>query len=99
MRELTLAEHVYDCLLGQILSETALDWVESIFTDGSEYNRNYAAVLAAYGRLCQRLGTDEEDDDVEVIINSMLDNEKLIALNMFELGMRYAKSESEKFEA
>ena len=84
--------HLYDCLLGQIVSEKALDWVENIYTDGSKYDRNYAAVLAAYGRLCQRLGTDEEDDDVEIIINSMLANEQVVALKMFELGIRYAKS-------
>lgn len=92
MYDMTLAEQVYDCLLGQIVSEKALDWVENIYTDGSKYDRNYAAVLAAYGRLCQRLGTDEEDDDVEIIINSMLANEQVVALKMFELGIRYAKS-------
>ena len=92
MYDMTLAEQVYECLLGQIVSEKALDWVENIYTDGSKYDRNYAAVLAAYGRLCQRLGTDEEDDDVEIIINSMLANEQVVALKMFELGIRYAKS-------
>ena len=92
MRELTLAEHVYDCLLGQFVSEKALDWVENIYTDGSEYDRNYSAVLDAYERLCQRLGADEEDRDVEVIINAMLANEQIVALKMFELGMYYAKT-------
>ena len=92
MYDMTLAEQVYDCLLGQFVTEKTLDWVENIYTDGSEYDRNYAAVLAAYGRLCQRLGTDEEDDDVEIIINSMLANEQVVALKMFELGIRYAES-------
>ena len=88
MYELTVAEHVYDCLLGQIVSEEALDWVESIFTEGSAYDRNYGAVLDAYARLCRRLGTDEE---VEIIINAMLDNERTVALKMFEYVVRYAK--------
>ena len=92
MYDMTLEEQVCDCLLGQLVTEKTLDWVENIYTDGSEYDRNYAAVLAAYGRLCQRLGTDEEDDDVEIIINSMLANEQVVALKMFELGIRYAKS-------
>ena len=92
MREMTLAEHVYDCLLGQFVSEKALDWVENIYTDGSAYDRNYAAALDAYERLCKRLGTGEEDADVEIIINSMLANEQVVALKMFELGIRYAKS-------
>ena len=92
MYDMTLEEQVCDCLLGQFVTEKTLDWVENIYTDGSEYDRNYAAVLAAYGRLCQRLGTDEEDDDVEIIINSMLANEQVVALKMFELGIRYAKS-------
>ena len=91
MYELTVAEHVYDCLLGQIVSEETLDWVESIFTEGSAYDRNYGAVLDAYARLCRRLGTDEEDADVETIINAMLDNERTVALKMFEYGVRYPK--------
>ena len=87
-----MAEHVYDCLLGQIVSEKALDWVESIFTNGSVYDRNYGAVLDAYARLCRRLGADEEDADVEIIINAMLDNERAVAVKMFEYGAHYAKS-------
>ena len=94
MYDMTLAEQVYDCLLGQIVSEKALDWVENIYTDGSEYDRNYAAVLAAYARLCNRLGVDEEDTDVEIIINALLKNEQIVALKMFESGICYAKSES-----
>ena len=93
MYDMALAEQVYDCLLGQIVSEKALDWVENIYTDGSEYDRNYAAVLAAYRRLCRRLGVNEEDDDVETIINAMLRNEEIIALKMFESGVRYGKTE------
>ena len=36
---------------------------------------------------------NEEDDDVETIINAMLRNEEIIALKMFESGVRYGKTE------
>ena len=91
MVEMTLPEQVYDCLLGQTERNITLNWVENIFTDGSAYDHNYGEVLDAYERLCQRLGTGDEDADVEIIINSMLDNEQIVALKMFEYGMKYAK--------
>ena len=91
MFEMTLPEQVYDCLLGQFEPNITLNWVENIFTDGSAYDRNYGAVLDAYECLCQRLGTGDEDADVEIIINAMLDNERIVALKMFEYGMRYAR--------
>ena len=92
MEKMNLAEQVYASLLGQLQPEYALDWVENIYTEGSSYDRLYADVLAAYARLCERLGADEEDDDVEIIINAMLDNERTVALKMFAYGVLYGKS-------
>lgn len=90
-KEMNLAEQVYLSLLGQLNPEYALEWVGNIFTDGSDYDRRYGDVLEAYERLCQRLGTDGEDDDVEVIINAMLENEHAVALKMFEYGILCGK--------
>ena len=90
--KMDLAEQVYDSLLGMLQPEYALDWVENIFTEGSAYNRLYGDVRKAYERLCVRLGTVDEDDDVEIIINAMLDNERIVALKMFEYGVVYGKS-------
>ena len=90
--KMDLAEQVYDSLLGMLQPEYALDWVENIFTEGSVYNRLYGDVRKAYERLCARLGTVDEDDDVEIIINAMLDNERIVALKMFEYGIIYGES-------
>ena len=90
--KMDLAEQVYDSLLGMLQPEYALDWVENIFTEGSEYNRLYGDVRKAYARLCERLGQEDEDDDVEIIINAMLDNERTVALKMFEYGIIYGES-------
>ena len=90
--DMDLSEQVYYSLLGQLEPEYALDWVENIFTEGSDYDRLYGDVLAAYGRLCERLGkADGEDDDVETIINAMLDNERIVALKMFAYGVHHGK--------
>ena len=90
--KMELAEQVYDSLLGLLQPEYALDWVENIFTEGSDYNRLYGDVRKAYARLCERLGTADEDEDVEVIINAMLDSERIVALKMFEYGVICGKS-------
>lgn len=86
-----IAEQVYCSLLGQLVPACSLDWVDNIFTEGSVYGCRYAVALDAYARICQRLGTGEEDHDVEVIINALLDNEHTVALKMFEYGMRYGR--------
>ena len=81
------AEDVYHTLLGHLKEEYLVPGVENIFVPGSEYYENYAAMLDAYERLCNRLGRAVwDDEDVEIIISALLDNEEIIALKMFEYG-------------
>ena len=94
--KMSLEKQVYLSLLGQLNPEYTLDWVENIFTEGSDYDRRYGDVLDAYARLCQRLGTDDEDADVEIIINAMLENEQNVALKMFHYGLLCGRSDKER---
>ena len=80
---------VYDSLMGQLLPEYALDWVEEIFIPGNACYDEYAQMLEAYQRVCRRLGNTEEDADLEIIVNSLLAHGKELALAMFRCGMRY----------
>ena len=78
------AEKVYCSLSGQIRPELCIPGVENIFVPGGEYYENYGQVMEAYERLLARLNGDE--DDIEIIINSLLNNEKIVALKMYEYG-------------
>ena len=93
---MNLSEQVYLSLLGQLFPEDTLNWVENIFELGKPYYENYSNALDAYARLCQRLGTGEEDKDVEIIVDSLLANEKAVALKMFQYGLHCGKENAER---
>ena len=80
------AEEVYDTLLGEMIDGAEVPGVENIYVTGGSCDRNYNAMLEAYERLCRRLNRRDEDPDVEIIIESLLENQRLIALKMFEYG-------------
>ena len=85
-KEVPIEEQVYETLLGDLIPEYSLDWVEDIFVSGHPCHEEYGRMLQAYGRVCQRLGTGEEDEDVEVIVDSLLSHCRIIALEMFRYG-------------
>ena len=80
------AEEVYDTLLGEYVDGAEVPGVQNIYAPGGPCDRNYTAMLEAYERLCRRLNCRDEDPDVEIIIDSLLENQRMIALKMFEYG-------------
>ena len=46
-------------------------------------------MLEAYQRLCERLGVQDEDDDVEIIINSLLNIQRETAYHMYYYGAKF----------
>ena len=64
-----LAEEVYFTLLGE--SCEPIPGVENAFADGTVCDKCYNEMLDAYARLRDRLGVQDEDADVEIIINSL----------------------------
>ena len=81
-------EYVYLSLSG-LLTEQHPE-IENLFTEGKKCGRLYNEVYEACLRLYERLGK-LEDRDVEIIINSMLDIQKEIALKMYEYGAKFNK--------
>lgn len=82
-------ENVYLSLQGLLVEEARMKNVENLFAPGSDCEKLYSDVLAAYARLCSRLGTKEEDDDVEIIINSLTAICDRLCLNMYRYGARF----------
>ena len=78
------AEDIYATLLGYLVPEESMAWVEPIFVPGHPCYDAYDQMHAAYARLRQRLGVTDEDLDVETIISCLLDYCKYVGLKMFE---------------
>lgn len=69
--------------------------VENEFAEGRYCEKLYSEMLAAYGRICQRLHeTSGEDRDVEIIINNLLDIGRYQSMKMFNYGAFFAKKEN-----
>ena len=84
MEEL-LFEKVYETVCGLRTTDLA-EGVEDIFVPGGFCDRRYTQMLGAY----ERLGTGEEDADVEIVIDAFMDMEREIARQMFRYGMKFA---------
>lgn len=91
MIEQEFIEDVYDSLQGVLVPEARIPWVKDLFLPGSPCDRAYAEMLQAYGRLRDRLGVPDEDGDVETIINSLMNIQRILGENMFLCGLEYAR--------
>lgn len=85
-----MVEKVYYTLLGQMV-DGAVRGVENAFADGRPCMQRYGNMLDAYERLCERLGVNEEDEDVEIIINALLDNQQELCYLMYRHGAEFGK--------
>ena len=84
-----LAESVYDTACGLLMESHCVPGVEDAFAVGQPCNAAYQQMLAAYGRLQTRLGTEGEDGDVEQIISSLLKISRILGKRMFCYGVEY----------
>lgn len=81
-------DNVYFALQGETLD--SIPGVENAFADGSVCDRCYKDMLDAYARLLDRLGLENEDKDVEIIINSLRTITDELCYRMFYLGAQLA---------
>ena len=79
-----IAELVYESLIGELVDP--IKSVPNAFEAGSYCEARYQEMLEAYERVLERLGLEDEDKDVEIIINSLLAIQRRLCLEMFELA-------------
>lgn len=79
-----IGELVYESLIGELIDP--VEKVPNAFEPGSYCEARYKEMLAAYERLCDRLGVLDEDEDVEIIINSLLSIQRELCLEMFHMA-------------
>ena len=85
----SFAEAVYDSMQGELLDP--VPGIENEFEEGKVCLQLYGDMLDAYERICFRLGQENEDSDCEMMINSLLDIQKILCLKMYEYGKRFGK--------
>ena len=85
------AEAVYGTMTGNLLPAFQVPGVENLFQEGNPYYENYSDMLDAYGRLCRRLGENDEDGDCETMIYGLMDNEHRLSIAMFLKGYEFGK--------
>ncbi len=85
-------EDVYNTLHGVMVKGYEVPGVESIFEAGMLCDQLYGNMLDAYERLCDRLGVMDEDEDVEVIINSLMQISREVGNKMYRYGAAFGKT-------
>lgn len=81
-----LGEELYYSLIGELIEP--IKSVPNAFADGEPCAQLYHEVQEAYRRLRERLDVEDEDEDVETIIDSLLMIQKHLCMEMFELGWK-----------
>lgn len=79
-----IAELVYESLIGELI--VPIRDVPNAFAPGSLCEGKYQEMLDAYARLRDRLGVEDEDEDIEIIIDSLLVIQRELCLKMFALA-------------
>ena len=81
---MNISELVYESLIGELVDP--IKDVPNAFEPGSYCETRYHQVLEAYERLRGRLGVTDEDPDVEIIIDSLLEIQRKLCMEMFDLA-------------
>ena len=74
MKDEQFIEDVYNTLEGCLVAAACVPGVENLYAEGKHCMELYAEIQDAYGRLCDRLGVQDEDADVEIITNRPVGN-------------------------
>lgn len=88
-------EDVYSTLEGQLVEEACVPGVENLYAEDKVCMKWYADILDAYGRLCDRLGVQDEDADVEIIIDSFLSICRETGYHMYHYGATFGEKDAD----
>ena len=78
-----LWEQIYESMTCHVSENYRMPGVEDAFAYGSFCMQQYGKMRDAYDRLCDRLGVEDEDDDVECIIRCYMEIQRELCKQMF----------------
>jgi hypothetical protein len=79
-------EDIYYTLCGEVCEEYAVPGIENVYAEGAVCDVRYSEMSEAYERLRHRLGVIDEDEDVEIIINNLMDIQRILCERMYHYG-------------
>ncbi|MBO5952862.1 MAG: hypothetical protein J6Q53_01865 [Oscillospiraceae bacterium] len=85
------AEDVYGTLCGLLEEPYQVSGVEDLFAEGCPCEKNYERMRQAYERLTDRLGVVDEDEDLEIMVDSLLQICHDVGIGMYHYGQVFAK--------
>lgn len=85
-----LLDEIYLSLQGVLIPQAALPWVPNLFKPDGYCEGEYTKMREAYERVCFRLGTDTEDEDLNTMVQAMEHIQEACCKEMFWLGMEYS---------
>ena len=88
-------EWAYETLVCGVIEKDQMPGVVYAFSGEDVCLKRYGDVLDAYKRLCARLGTLDEDEDVETIINAFMDIERELCYRMYRYGAQFGMGKRE----
>lgn len=86
--EIELWEQVYEAMTCHVSKEYCMPGVEDAFADNAFCMQKYRQMRDAYDRLCERLGVEDEDTDVECIIQCYMEIQRELCKRMFLYGQK-----------
>ena len=78
----------YETMACHVIEEYRMPGVEDAFAEGSFCQCRYHDAMDAYDRLRSRLGVQDEDGDVEIIIQAFEDIQKELCCKMYCCGAK-----------
>ena len=87
-----LARRVFETMTGMLIPEYRVPGVENLAVRGTPYDEACKIAWEARLRLSERLGTDDQDEDLLDLVNAMDGVQEIIAIEMFKKGYEFAKN-------
>lgn len=84
---IVLLEQVYETMIGVLKKDACIPGVTDAFSIGMPCTELYEEAMRAYARITKRLQVENEDEDLEVIVNSFLEMQKILCYQMFIYGV------------
>lgn len=89
--EADISQWVFESLMGHLIPEYRLSWVENIFVPGSACYAQYSRMYDAYDDFLGRSASEAMNEAVETMIDALLDYGRIAAMEMFVYGRQYQK--------
>ncbi len=78
-------EAIYETMTGMREKEYCVPFVEDAFAEGSVCDKWYEEMRQAYERICDRLGVQNEDKDLDIMVQSMEKIQKELCRRIYYL--------------